>query len=125
MKLILFCFIFGIVNACDFIKPKKNTKKLIQMDFVSNGGYYNFKSLKLTFPKLDQIFDCVTNQGDMVNVEVFYKFKDEQADFVSIGDHVLTYQKYGQSLQSVHVIGPSNDDLVKPCRKIGNVQFLE
>ena len=123
MKLIIFVLIIGIVNACDIKKPWRKTKKLIKMDFVENGGSYNFKSLKLTFPKLNQVFDCVTNQGDMVDVEVLYKYKDEQEDFASIGNYVLTYQKYGQSLQSFHVISPSNDDLVKPCKKIGIVKL--
>ena len=122
MKLIMYCLIIGIANACKY-KNGKSTKKLIEMDFIQNGGNYNFKSLKLTFPKLNEVFDCVTNQGDMVEVEVLYKYKDEQEDFASIGKYVLVYQKYGQSLQSFHVISPSNDDLVKPCKKIGTVKL--
>ena len=56
------------------------------MDFVETGGNYNFKSVRLIFPKLDKVFKCVKNQGDEVEVEVLYKNKDDQGDFESIGN---------------------------------------
>ena len=54
------------------------------MDFIETGGYNNFKSLKLTFPKLDEIYDCVTHNGDVVDVEVQYK--NAQGSFETIGE---------------------------------------
>ena len=86
MKFMIFCWILGIVNACNY-KDKKNAKNLIEMDFIETGGYYNFKSLKLTFPKLDQIFDCVTHNDDLVQVEVFYK--NAQGKFEPIGEDLF------------------------------------
>ena len=82
MKFIIFCLILGIANGkkCNY---KDEAKNLIEMDFIETGGYYNFKSLKLTFPKLDQVFDCVTNDGDLVKVEILYK--NQQGKFESIG----------------------------------------
>ena len=83
MKFIIFCLILGIANGkkCNY---KDEAKNLIEMDFIETGGYYNFKSLKLTFPKLDQIFDCVTHNDDLVQVEVFYKIA--QGKFEPIGE---------------------------------------
>ena len=84
MKLVIFFIIFGIANArqCNY-KEGKKTKNRIIMDFIETGGYNNFKSLKLTFPKLDQVFDCVTTDGDLVKVEILYK--NQQGKFESIG----------------------------------------
>ena len=85
MKLVIFFIIFGIANArqCNY-KEGKKTKNLIIMDFIETGGYNNFKSLKLTFPKLDEIYDCVTHNGDVVDVEVQYK--NAQGSFETIGE---------------------------------------
>ena len=37
---------------------------------------------------------------------------------LSLGKHTLKYEKFGHSLQSIHVITPSNDALVEPCKKM-------
>ena len=89
MKLAILCLIFGIANArqCNY-KEGRKTKNLIIMDFIETGGYTNFKSLKLTFPKLDEIYDCVTHNGDVVDVEVLYK--NAQGTFESIGKDGLS-----------------------------------
>ena len=96
MKLIMYCLIIGIANACKY-KNGKSTKKLIEMDFIQNGGNYNFKSLKLTFPKLNEVFDCVTNHGDLVDVEVLYK--NAEGAFESIGE----YQSYTQGTRCLKI----------------------
>ena len=103
----MYCLIIGIANACKY-KNGKSTKKLIEMDFIQNGGNYNFKSLKLTFPKLNEVFDCVTKHGDLVVVEVL--FKNAEGAFESIGE----YQSY---TQGITVFENHRKSLIQHCER--------
>ena len=118
MKLLILCSFFAVAFACDYTKGKE-TKDLISLNFIENRGSYNFKSLKITFPKLDEVFDCVTNNGDLVNVDVHYRYKKENGEnWQPIKSQTLKYNKFGSSLDSFYVFGQENDDLVRPCETI-------
>ena len=121
MKLLIFCSFFALSFACDF-GFKEKAKELISLNFIQSKGFDNFNSLKITFPKLDEVFDCVS-RGDLVSVEVFYRYKKEKGetkeDWEKIKTQTLTYNKFGSSLNSFYVFGPNqNEDKVRPCETV-------
>ena len=115
MKTAIFLVLFGLVNACKF-KDKNKAKELIKLNYVETNNYYNFKSLEITFPRLDEIFKCVTNVGDMVDVEIQYKYGNDEWE--TLEKLVLKHEfPYGE--RTVKLVTPSkNAEIARSCEGI-------
>ena len=104
---IIILWLCQIAHACDF-KFKEDAEAKIELNSIGN----NFLTAVLTFPSLDEVFDCVA-LGDVVEVEVLFGSRGAKAEPLTN----LTLMFKGPVDQEKRILDVKDRDKVEPCKE--------
>jgi hypothetical protein len=106
-------FTFGR-DTCSKMKFKEGADDVIKLDFDKIGNRYNFLSVNLILPSLDEILDCVAIR-DEIKFELEYKTRTVKI-WTSIHNFTLMHKQGSSEIVEKDILH-FESELIKPCLK--------